>query len=344
MTGYPRRLLVLMAIAVALAAMMIVRWISGWGLVTLHEKDAPLGRILASVARQGGIRIECSLDPERRISIDVDRVPPFEAIDTLAIRTDATWRIVYLIAPTKEAIRRSQGSLLEGGKMEGWNTCFHPLGPLTGGNGGSLDPRRMVWKAEGNPGDPTAQTLPKLVDEAAQKTGAMILFPKNWTPPVVSLPKAAPVGKALSRLASSLHGHAEELFFITQSTRRYGAGEERPVSAGGFAAMDPRWLDERMQAQFALLPPAEQAAARKEYEERKALFAQLRDLPPEERMAKLRQLMADPDVAVRLQDRRLLREAKMTPEQRISRAVSYLERKGSMKGGAPAGKSQQPSR
>lgn len=341
MTGYPRRLLVLLGIALALAVMTVVRWIAGWGLVTLHEKDAPLGRILASVARQGGVRVECSLDPERRVSIDVDRVPPFEAIDTLAIRTDAAWRIVYLVAPTKEAIRQSQGSLQEGGKMDGWNTCFYPLGPLTGGDGSSLDPRRMVWKAEGNPGDPAGPTLPKLVDEAAQKTGAMILFPQNWSPLVGSLPREAPVGKALSRLASSLNGHAEELFFLTQSTRRYGAGEERP-STGGFASMDPRWLDERLQAQIALLPPTQQVAARKEYEERKALFAELRSLPPEERMAKLRQLMADPDVAVRLQDRRLLREAKMTPEQRISRAVSYLQRKGSMKSGASAGNPQQP--
>jgi hypothetical protein len=49
----------------------------------------------------------------------------------------------------------------------------------------------------------------------------------------------------------------------------------------------------------------------------------------------MRELMANPEIAEKMQDRRLLRDSKMTAQQRISRAVNYFERKAAVKQGTP---------
>ena len=85
-------------------------------------------------------------------------------------------------------------------------------------------------------------------------------------------------------------------------------------------------------AQIKHLPPAQQTEAKKEIEDRKALFAQVKDLPPEERRAKMRELMSTPDFMDKMADRMLLRSAKMTAQQRISRAVNYLNQKAAVQG------------
>ena len=97
----PRRQWILFGGALLLAILLIARWIADWGLVTIHVKEAPLGKIIASIARQGHVRFESSLDPATPVSLDVDKVTPVQAIDLLTARTEASWRIVYLAAPSQ---------------------------------------------------------------------------------------------------------------------------------------------------------------------------------------------------------------------------------------------------
>ena len=90
---------------------------------------------------------------------------------------------------------------------------------------------------------------------------------------------------------------------------------------------NPERLAERVEAQIALLPAAEQAKAREDFQTMRDFWQSVRDLPEEERRDKAREFFNRPEVQDRMEDRRLAREAKMTPEQRIDRSKRYWERK-----------------
>ena len=350
-TAVPKRLLLLGGVAGLLALILIAKWIGGWGLVTIHVKDAPVGKVMASIARQGHIRVEGSLDPLKPVTLDVDRVTPTEALDFLAIRTDASWRVVYLAAPGKAELNAALTQLRASTTVENWTSSYYPAPQWTGGgaggglamsNGEIIDPRSLEWKPEG-----PELGLSALLDEAAQKTGVMTMLPKDWSPTARNLPKANRVDKAIPALVGSVCGKSVELFLLSERGPRGDGAPSR--DSGGSRQEDitspdrpPRqivkeeWTEQRQLAQIKTLPPSLQVAAKKELNERASFFDSLRGLTPEERRSKIQAMMADPAVAEKLQDARLLRDAKRTPEQRITRAVSYINRKNAAKAAAAA--------
>ena len=58
-------------------------------------------------------------------------------------------------------------------------------------------------------------------------------------------------------------------------------------------------------------------------------------MPEEERRAKAQEFFSRPEVAERMDERRLAREAKMTPQQRVDRAKRYFERKQAAQSPSP---------
>lgn len=316
-----------------LFGIIVARWIAGWGLVTIHVTDAPLGTVIASMAKQAHVRIETSLDLTKPVSLDVDRVPVAEAIDDLAVRAEASWRLVYLAAPSKADLETALITLRGTGKVDDWTTYFYPQPPFADAAGGeTVDPRYLTLSLEG-----TDKGLSLLLNEAAQKSGALIAFPKDWSAAVSRLPKPNQVRKAIPSLVQSAHGKSSELFLITERGRRDRPpqGEAPPATAQQQdqpPPMNPAWIEQRQLAQIAKLPPEKQAAAKQELAERKALFADMQKLSPEERRAKWQAMMADPDRMEKMADRMLIRDSKMTTQQRINRAVNYITRKAAAKG------------
>lgn len=327
-TSGSKRLFVLSGVAVVLAIVMVSRWISGWGLVTIHMHDAPVGKVISSIARQAHVRVESSLDPSKLVSMDVDKVPLAEALEILAIRLDASWRAAFLAAPGKPDLEAAILQLRESGKIDGWITSYYPdRGPGIP-DAQAINPATLEWKAEGPELD-----LAKLLDEAAQKTGAMTSLPKEWNPVARRLPKPAAVGTAIADLAGSVRGKVGVIYLITERGRRGGPQENQPSSgemqqdAAPRATPRPEWIAQRQDAQIRKLPPAKRAEAKKELDEARAFFASLKDLPPEERRAKFQERMRDPAFADKMDDQRLLRDSNLTPQQRIQRAVNYVSRK-----------------
>jgi hypothetical protein len=90
-------------------------------------------------------------------------------------------------------------------------------------------------------------------------------------------------------------------------------------------------LEERALAQIERLPKAKRAAALAEMEERKKFFAELSQLSPEERRAKMAeradQAMNNGAIAARMESGATKRSAMQTADQRAQRAKGYLERK-----------------
>jgi hypothetical protein len=326
-----KRLYFLAGLAMLLLGILMARWIAGWGLVTIHVTNAPCGKVIASIARQGHVRIESSLDPTKLISMDVDRVTPVVAIDILAIRSDASWCIAYLLAPTKAALTAALTSLCGRGTMDDWMIHDYPAPPFTGENGQALDPRFLELTIEGADMD-----LSKLLDEIAQKGGVMTALPKDWTPTVQDLPKPNEVCKVLPSLVRSVHGNMAEFFFLTERQRQ-GSAEAGQKNNGGdqtaqFSAMNSEWREQHQLAEIKLLPHEEQPAAQKAFNDRKAFFASMKSLSPEERRVKWQEMMNNADFQEQMQNMQLLRQAKQTEQQRINRAVNYINHKTAVLG------------
>lgn len=353
MVPHPRptvRQLIIGAIALLLAVILIARWVADWGLVTIHAKDQPLSTVIASISRQGGVRIESSLDPSKLVSMEVVKVTPATALATLASASDAGWRVVYLAAPTTASLNEAVLSLKATGKIDNWVTSYYPEpgGGWGGEYGQEIDPRSLAITIEGNDRD-----LGKLLDEASQKSGVMTAFPKDWSP-LAALPKPTRVSKAISSIVNSAHGTLAEFFFLTEPPRRVGSGggagegdrgpeesaEPKPyqparfpmaVTATDHPPVNPAWVAQRQEAMIKKLPTEKQPEARKYQEETKAFFDSLKGLSRQERMAKVQDAMANSELGEKMMDAQLLRRAQQSPESRITRAVSYLNRKAATK-------------
>jgi hypothetical protein len=329
LAAIPRRHWILFGSALLLATILFVRWISNWGLVTIHVKDYPLGKVIASIGRQGHVRIESSLDPSVPVSLDVDKVTPVQALDLLSARTEASWRLVFLAAPNQGDLRAAVLALQGAGSIDSWTTDFYPGPPFQSESGLALDPRRLSLSIEG-----TGQDLPRLLDQAAQKSGVMTALPMDWNPVAAKLPKPGTVSTVIPSLIREAHGKVAEFFYLAERTRRpegeRPAGDQNQQADQGprvWEKMNADWREQRQLSQIALLPKAEQPEAKKRMTEQKAVFAEMQGLTPEQRRAKWQQMMSNPDRMLQMMDQQLLRQTQRTPEQQINRAVNYLNRK-----------------
>lgn len=325
----------------ALLALLIAwgTWIvyAGWGLVSIEVENAPLERVLSEIRKQGGIEIASNLDPTTKVSLKVKRVPPVEALDIVAVRTDASWRLAYLGAPSEAVINQALDSFKSGQEIADWTS--HGAGGFSfvePESGGALDLRQMEWTPAG------AGLLPEVMTEAAEKTGILLAAPSSWSPQVTP-PGAGPVASVVPELFEQAGGTSREVFLLRgrggpaedegprdRGGDWIGAAADRPSGRGGgwMRAMgDPERVAERVEAQIALLPAAEQPKARENFQMMREFWKSVEGLPEEQRREKAREFFSRPEVAEAMETRRLARWAKMTPDQRIERNKNYWERK-----------------
>ncbi len=59
--------------------------LSGWGLITVNVKEAPLGQVIKSIERQGWVRIYSDIDPTSPVTMTVIKVPLAEAMASLSV-------------------------------------------------------------------------------------------------------------------------------------------------------------------------------------------------------------------------------------------------------------------
>jgi hypothetical protein len=331
-----RRLLSIGPLVLLAAGWVAWQIYAGWGLVTLDVRNAPVAKVLSSISRQGGIDIASNLDPSTPVTLKVKRVPPVEALDIVAVRTDASWRLAYLGAPDEKSIDAALTAFRAGSEAAGWSSYggggFAMVEPQSGA---ALDLRRVAW----TPSEPGG--LPALLEEAAQKTGVLLAAPTDWKPSA-STPPAGPITKTAPRLFRDAGGVSREVFLLRARPSRDdgdwdggGRGGAWIGSGAGGGWMrslgDGKSTEERVEAQIALLPKNEQEKARADARLMRQFWQEVRDLPEDQRRAKAQEFFNRPEVAERMDERRMAREAKMTPKQRVERAQRYLERKAAMK-------------
>ena len=343
------RIVVLLGALTLLAGVLVWRWATDWGFVSLDYANAPLSKVIGSIERQGRVQISTNADPATPVTIRLKRAPVFEAIDTLATRIDGDVRLAYIGAPRVKQIVDGLAAFESGSNPGDWAVFFLGFGRrMVLSDGAVLDPRLIEWKVT-----PSAdKSLQAILEQGAQKTGALFAVPKEWNPAPVELPSSGKTGKAAAALAKAAKGEIREVFLLTVHPPR--AAEER--SAGDRPSEEvretaqnatvftprrrgrderegnPEWMAERAQAQIAMLPQDEQAEAQRRFDEMRAFWQSLRDLPEQERRAKIEEQMNRPEVQAVMEERAAARDAKRTPQQREQRYRNYIQRKEQIKG------------
>jgi len=354
----PTRTKILFGIAAVLAIALIWNWISGWGLVTVHVMGQPVSKVVKSIERQGGIKIVTNVAPETVLSMDVDRVPPVEAVDTLAARLGGNWSVGYVAGASKADVATGVASFAGEDRNSGFRTFGFRGGGGFGGFGGGgdmmdpsstpIDARLVEWKV--SPAD-TPQ-LQSYLEQLSIKTGLMAAVPESWNPDVSKQPSGGRAGSALKALVSSVKGVYQEVFVLrVQNEERFAnaAPQQRPGTDGGFGGprpdgnnrgpgqgggprqFHPEWLQERAEARIAQLPKEEQEQAKRDMDEMRAMWEKIQSLPEEQRRAEVDKIFNSPAVQERMSERMAQRDEKSGPEQRAQRARDYLQRKQAMK-------------
>ena len=190
-----------------------------WGLITIHSKKDPLSKIIRQIEKQGHVTLESNVDPNTPVNMWVTEVTLADAMETLSVVTESRWRLAYIVAGNRSAIKGAIASITSGQKTEGWKSVYYPLRGAEEQDV-PVDPRKDPWNVKPVV-EPTAQAY---LEQAARSVSACFMFPEDWNPPVKSAPASGPIAKTLPKLASTAKGSYEEVFLL-QKRQRMGRGE-----------------------------------------------------------------------------------------------------------------------
>ena len=302
---------------------------ANWGLITIHARQEPIGKVIASIERQGHAKIETDISGDTPVTMDVVKVPLTQALEALSVVSESRWRLLYFVAGDQSSLKSAELSWFGGQKPDGWKLVSFPMG---GGvnmftddpDQAPLDPRGDLWTPK------TAAPAPvqTFFSEAAQATNAGFAFPEAWNPNVNSAPKPGIVNKVIPKLISAAGGRQDQMFFLTKMTRR-GNGD-RPQGDG--QQLDPDLLAERAQNEINRLPDDERADAQANFDSMQAFRKSLDGMDPDARRDAWMQHMQDPQVQQQMANQADSRDSLMNHDQRLQRMQNYVNRKLSAMG------------
>jgi hypothetical protein len=336
---------------VLLVLLAVTYWIwSNWGLITVEVQDKPLAEIIRSIEKQGGIILKTNMDTSRKVTMHVHKVPLTEALETLAERTDARWRLGYFFGPDNATVKGAMEMIASGKRPEGWKNFDVPLFTRPGSMDDEvvpMDPRHDKWLVK----EPEDKTLQGFLMAAATGVSASFTCPETFNPAVGKAPSSGEIRKSAPQLAKTAGAKMEEVFLLMgrpQGAETADAGRDRdrdrdgdgpgfggpPRNRGGSGdgrsgGRPPNFsqMRERQLAEIAKLPASEQASVKAEFEEREKLFASVRDLPDAEKRAKMEEFFNSPQVQDKMAERRMASDERKGPAQRIAKYQRYVAKK-----------------
>jgi len=340
----------LVSIVSLLLANGAYHWWRNRGLVTIHCEDWTPAKVVHEIERQSGAVVRTNLPDDLKLRIHVDKVPLGEALETLTTQAEARWRLAYVFAPKLPDAHTAVASMVSGTRPEGWKQVHVPLYGMGDDDGGVVqDPRKDLWTVKA----PEKADFQSYAQEAAQSVNAAFAFPEGWNPPVNHAPTSGAITEAAPSLAKAAGGRVLEVFLVEKRNRESGRGGPPDRGPGGDEVGTPNFggrrdgdrrrgdrefsqgdrekmraaFEQRARAEIDKLPADKRAAALAEFEERRKFFESLRDLPEEQRRAKMEERMNDPSAQQRMDNRMDSQNARMSPDQRVQRAKGYVDRK-----------------
>lgn len=300
---------------------------ANWGLVTIHARQQPLAKVVSSIQRQGRATIRTDLPGDTLVTMDCDKVPVADALETLAANTQSRWRLVYIAAGTRTALK---SFTLSGSQVpDGWKMLSIPFGNIAAfasDDAPAQDPRQDPWTLK------TAAPAPiqSFFLEAAQATNASFAFPADWNPSVKSAPASGIVDKLVPKIVSAAKGYETQIFLLTKGGQRgprnndtAAAGDQPPA-----LQIDPDLLAQRAQNQINRLPDAQRIEAQVAFDSEMAFRKSLAGITdPAARLAAMQQHMQDPAVQQMMANRMDGADGRMSHDQRVQRNQSYVNRK-----------------
>lgn len=342
--------------AAAFGAAVAAHVAAGWGKITIHADERPLGEVIEAISRQSGKRIYTTLPPETKVTLHADRAELADVLETLAVRVDGNWDAGYAIAPSRG---EADALFLRWARREreGVRQVRFFGFPLVSMGETVFDPFKQRLTA------PLAGPLQEALERAAREAEVVFLAPEEWNPALSGTVAAGKLSEAVGKLAKAAGGVAREAVLLSggRGTRgeagrggpgpdggRQPGGErpggERPGGRGGGGGFFGRMMEDpaaveamarRAEQRIAQLPKEDQAAAQQELEAARSALAEIMALPPEQRMAKMAERVQDPAFQQRMEERITARDFRMTPEQRLQRYTRYIERKAERSGQKP---------
>jgi hypothetical protein len=307
-------------IAVLLVANFIIHVIWNWGLVTVKVTNAPIGQVIRSIERQGGVTIYSNIDPQTKISMYVDHVPLPEAMVSLANNADAQWHLGFFVAPTSAQVKEEIRTFTEGVDNDAGNTSTYSfptsLEMISDETTAIADPRGQVWPGFKLPPpapapppntDGTADDAPAPEPEVAptsvqgylkafaREADIWVMAPASWDPAVATAPPASSsISGAIRHFVSDAHGSVTQALVLRGRPPRVADdGQRRP--RGGFrgAGMDLSMMEDRMDNAINGLPAAQRPAMREQLKTEVQFQSEMRRAPRERRRAMWAQHMAN---------------------------------------------------
>jgi hypothetical protein len=312
------------AIILVLLIANIINWfISGWGLITVKAHEQPLAKIIKSIEWQGHVTIYTDIDPTTPVSMYVYRVPLAEAMESLAAnvtgpdgRGGAQWKLGFFVAPSsaevQQEIRSFEAAVTDDDtKIYSYNTPLQML--ASDSEMPAADPRLQVWpgyKAPPPPPAPPPQnqddgsagqaptppppapdptTVQDYLKALAREADIWIMAPGSWEPNVSAPAPTSSIIHAVKSLVSSAHGSVKYAIILRA---RGGGGRGGPPGGGrGFAGGDTGWssMEDRMTNAINGLPADARPAALAQLKQEMAFQQQVRNAPPDQRRAMMRQ-------------------------------------------------------
>lgn len=306
-----------------------------WGLITIHANKEPLGKVIASMERQGHATIQTDMPDSVPVTMDVVKAPINDALETLSVVTNSRWRLLYFAAGDKATLKTGETAWLGGQRPDGWRMVSFPLGNLIqlddDPDAAPPDPRQDLWTPKAAAPAPV-QTF---FNEAAQLTSAGFAFPDAWNPTVTSTPKAGMVEYVVPKLIKSAHGRVDQIFFLSLNRGPGAGGGGRNFAGGGGPGgfqFDPALFAERIQNQINRLPPEERTEAQSNFDAEQAFRTSLANMTDEQRREAWMAHMQDPAVQQAMSNRMDGQEGRMNHDQRMQRFANYNTRKLTIQG------------
>ena len=331
---HSNRKTILLAAAGVLLVLAAIWYFWPDGLITLDFKDAPVTKVIASIERQGHVRIGTNVPPETLVTIHMKKVHLMDALETLSVRVEGELRVVFAGAATKTQAAAALEELASGKRSDQWAVAWFPsMGMLAGDT--PPDPRFLAVKPEAG----EKNDLQSALLQVAVKSGVMTAVPRDWNPDAKMPKSTAPAARIVRQLISSSGGQVQESFLIIARGGRDGRpggppdGGDRGGQAGGprgREGMNPEWMAQRAEAAIAQLPPDERLAAKADFDAMRKSWEEIRALPEDQRRAKMEEMMNRPDVQDKMADRQAARDARQSPQQRENRMRNYIAQKQQM--------------